>query len=195
MCISELFLKSFINHTGLIMNPHGNSNDICRKDFQIPMQYKARKVKEAFSFLRVLHAQGNEFSNITQGHGLELEDIPPLSIGNEVEALNTLRIAALESLGKFPDSLEHDNELLKDELEYPLRNNKRNIIVMRRGEKKVLTFYAKLSEICGPLYQMKFRDLTNKIGRDTKFQDNDSPLRQYINHVVIPLVQRESNCI
>ena len=54
--------------------------DIVKKDFQIPKAYKEKKVKEAFSFLRVLHAQGNEFLIISSADGLRLEDIPPLSI-------------------------------------------------------------------------------------------------------------------
>ena len=64
---------------------------------------------------------------------------------------------------------------------------------MRRGEKEVLTFYVNLMKTCIQLFKMKFKDLKYKIRRDKKFKDNDSPLMQYVNHVVIPLVQRQSN--
>lgn len=66
--------------------------DIVRKDFQIPKAYKEKKVKEAFSFLRVLHAQGNEFLIISSADGLRLEDIPPLSIRNETNVLTSLAV-------------------------------------------------------------------------------------------------------
>ena len=180
-------------HLGFNINDNSSSRDIVRKDFQIPKQYKEKKVKEAFSFLRVLHAQGNEFLIISSADGLRLEDIPPLSIRNETNVLTSLAVSATKSLKKFETTLDFDNELLKNEEEYPKYGNKRNAILMRRGEKEVLTFYVTLMKICIQLFKMKFKDLKNKIRKDKKFKDNDSPLMQYVNHVVIPLVQRQSN--
>merc|ERR1712130_538250 len=167
--------------------------DIVRKDFQIPKAYKEKKVKEAFSFLRVLHAQGNEFLIISSADGLRLEDIPPLSIRNETNVLTSLAVAATKSLKKFSTTLEYDNNLLLNEEEYPKYGNKRNSVLMRRGEKEVLTHYVNLMKICVSLFKMKFKDLKTKIKKDKKFKDNESALMQYVNHVVIPLVQRQSN--
>ena len=170
-----------------------NSRDIVKKDFQIPMQYKEKKVKEAFSFLRVLHAQGNEFLIISSADGLRLEDIPPLSIRNEKQVLTSLAVSATKSLKKFPTTLEYDNQLLKNEELYPKFTNQRNSVLMRRGEKEVLTFYVDLMKTCLSLFKMKFKDLKIKLRKDKKFKDNESPLMQYVNHVVIPLVQRQAN--
>merc|ERR1712003_301953 len=152
-----------------------------------------KKVKEAFSFLRVLHAQGNEFLIISSADGLRLEDIPPLSIRNETNVLTSLAVAATKSLKKFSTTLEFDNKLLENEEEYPKYGNKRNSVLMRRGEKDVLTFYVNLMKICISLFKMKLKDLKNKLRKDKKFKDNDSPLMLYINHVVVPLVQRHQN--
>merc|ERR1719300_204424 len=163
-----------------------------RKDFQVPRQYKEKKVKEAFSFLRVLHAQGNEFLIISSADGLRLEDIPPLSIRNETNVLTSLAVAATKSLKKFSTTLDHDNELLRNEEMYPRFGNKRNAVLMRRGEKEVLTFYVDLMKICVSLFKMKVKELKAKLRKDRRFKELDSPLMQYINHVVVPLVQRRS---
>merc|ERR1712130_165788 len=181
-------------HLGFNNNSNdSNKQDIVKKDFQIPKHYKEKKVKEAFSFLRVLHAQGNEFLIISSADGLRLEDIPPLSIRNETNVLTSLAVAATKSLKKFSTTLDHDNELLRNEELYPRFGNKRNAVLMRRGEKEVLTFYVDLMKICVSLFKMKVKELKMKLRKDKRFKDLDSPLMQYINHVVIPLVQRQSN--
>merc|ERR1712232_208065 len=179
-------------HLGFHKGDNGTP-ELVRKDFQIPMAYKEKKVKEAFSFLRVLHAQGNEFLITSSADGLRLEDIPPLSVRNETNVLTSLAVSATKSLKKFKHSLEYDNELLANEEEYPKYGNKRNAVLMRRGEKDVLTFYVNLMKICISLFKMKLKDLKNKLRKDKKFKDNDSPLMIYINHVVVPLVQRHQN--
>jgi len=171
----------------------GSNKELVRKDFQIPMAYKEKKVKEAFSFLRVLHAQGNEFLIISSADGLRLDDIPPLSIRNETNVLTSLAVAATKSLKKFQTTLEFDNKLLENEEEYPKYGNKRNAVLMRRGEKDVLTFYVNLMKICISLFKMKAKELKNKLRKDKRFKDNDSPLMLYINHVVVPLIQRQQN--
>merc|ERR1712115_231491 len=180
-------------HLGFNTNNNQNQNgrDIVKKDFQIPKQYKEKKVKEAFSFLRVLHAQGNEFLIISSADGLRLDDIPPLSIRNETNVLTSLAVAATKSLKKFSTTLEFDNKLLENEEEYPKYGNKRNAVLMRRGEKDVLTFYVNLMKLCISLFKMKSKELKNKLRKDKRFKDADSPLMLYVNHVVVPLIQRQ----
>jgi len=164
-----------------------------RREFQIPIQYKEKKVKEAFSFLRVLHAQGNEFLIISSADGLRLEDIPPLSVRNEKSVLTSLAVSATKSLKKFATTLEHDQALLRDEEHYPRFSNPRNIVLMRSGEKQVLTFFVELMKVCVPLFNLKFKDLRQKLKKEKRFKDAESALMQYINYVVVPLVQRQSN--
>merc|ERR1712130_613015 len=180
-------------HLGFNNNSNdSNKQDIVKKDFQIPKHYKEKKVKEAFSFLRVLHAQGNEFLIISSADGLRLEDIPPLSIRNETSVLTSMAVSATKSLKKFTTTLDHDNALLADEESYPRFGNKRNAVLMRRGEKEVLSFYVELMKCCIALFKMKLKDLKAKLRKDPRFKELDAPLMQYINHVVVPLVQRRS---
>ena len=170
-------------------NIHGNN---FRKEFQIPRQYKEKKVKECFSFLRVLHAQGNEFLIISSHDGIRLDDIPPLSIRNETNVLTSLAVAATKALKLFDTTLDYDNDLLKDEVKYPRFSNDRNAVLMRRGEKEVLTFYIDLMKICIPLFKTKdAKDCMNKINAEKRLRSNDSLFTQYVTHVVIPLIQRQ----
>lgn len=161
------------------------------RDFQISRLYKEKKVKECFSYLRILHAQGNEFLIISTTNGIRLEDIPPLSIKNEINVLTTLAVSATRSLKKFQTTLDYDNKLLDDEEKYPKYSNQRNIVLMRRGEKEVLTYYINLRKICSDLLKLKFKDLKIRLKKDKQFKDPDSIIMQYINYVVIPLVQRQ----
>ena len=171
---------------------YGNQTSV-KRDFQIPMQYKEKKVKECFSFLRVLHAQGNEFLVISSADGLKPDDIPPLSIRNETSVLTSLAVSATRSLKKFRTTLAQDNALLADLKRYPRFSNDRNAVLMRRGEKEVLTHYIQLRKICMHLFRLKYKDLRIKLRREKVFRDQDSPLMLYINTVVVPIVQRTNS--
>jgi len=165
-----------------------------RREFQVPTQYKEKKVKEFFSFLRIMHAQDNEFL-IVASHSDEkqMDDIPPLSIRNETSVLTSIAVAATKALKMFQTSLEHDNNLLKDEEKYPRFGNQRNTVLMRRGEKEVLHFYADLLKNCGPLLKMKAKDLKVKLRRDKQYKDPEAPLTQYVTGVVLLLVAKQAN--
>ncbi|ETO27333.1 SET domain containing protein [Reticulomyxa filosa] len=109
-----------------------------------------KKVKECFSWLRVAHAQGNEYMTITAqnlqvhlpfislGSYFLSDDIPPLSVRNELMVLTSLAVAAKKSLNGFKTTLEEDNKLLEDTEKFPKFSNMRNIVLMRRGEKEVM---------------------------------------------------------
>merc|ERR1711970_233894 len=100
------------------------------REFQIPMNYRETKVKECFSFLRVIHAHGKEMKTFSERRAVF---VPPLSIRNEQLSLLALSKAAKISLEKFDHTLEHDNALLADEENYRKLSNRRNIVLMRRG--------------------------------------------------------------
>ncbi len=69
--------------------------------------------------------------------------IPPLSKENEEKALSFLKRLCEENLAKFPETLEHDMELLK---KGQLTYNERNCIILRAGEKRVYRFYIQLAK-------------------------------------------------
>ncbi|ETO26066.1 SET domain containing protein [Reticulomyxa filosa] len=162
-----------------------------QREFQIPRQYKEKKVLECFSWLRVAFAQGNEFM-IISAQNVQNDEVVPVSVQNEMMVLTAIAVAAKKSLNQFDTTLEDDNELLKDEEKYPRFSNMRNIVLMRRGEKEVLHFYLNLLKECKPLLYMKSKDLKQKIAQEKKWKTlPDDPLVQYVTSVVVPLVTKQ----
>jgi len=159
------------------------------KEFQIPMSYKEKKVQKCFSFLRLMNALQKEMMMFSDDRGVD-EIQPPISIRNEQLSLLALSKSARTSLELFTHSLEHDQALLADEKNYPKLTNKRNIVLMRRGEKEVLTFYVNLAKTCIPLLRMQWKDLKKEVASKYKDRDDSNPLSNYINSVVVPLVKR-----
>lgn len=166
----------------------GNEASVAR-DFQVPNKYKEKKVKEMFSFLRFIYAADSEIMLLSSTDGFRLDDIPPLSILNETKCLLAAAASANKSLKMFRDTLEHDNKLLEDRENYPPFSNQRNVILMRRGEKEVLTFYVELARTCIPLFKLHWKDLKQLTIKH--FRD-DSAKSQYIQWVVAVLVKRGS---
>jgi len=122
--------------------------------FQIPIQYEDlnNKVKQAFSYARFLAANASELTRLEKRHQskLRLQEVPPISIENETKSLNLFSAAASASLALFPHELEHDLKLLADETRYPFFSNQRNIVLMRSGEKQVLSYYIELHKRIAP---------------------------------------------
>ena len=74
----------------------------------------------------------------------------PISIHNEITTLQALKTKCQKLLSLYPNTLEHDLELLKPEntANIPLYSNYRNAVIQVRGEKEVLHHYLDLA-ICG----------------------------------------------
>lgn len=122
--------------------------------FQIPMQYDDlnNKVKQAFSYVRFLVAEQAEMQAFQERYDsdLRVQETPPVSYDNERRVLSHFAEAANNALRLFPHSLEHDLALLADLESYPYFSNKRNIVLMRSGEKTVLRYYIELNNRIGP---------------------------------------------
>merc|ERR1712176_124114 len=178
------FQKTYpqFNMKAMMLGECVDDDDGITREFQIPKNYKEKKVKALFSFLRLMNAQEKEMLMLSED--TNLEDIPPISVKNEQLSLLALSKAAKASLELFDTTLEHDNALLADGENYPFMSNKRNIVLMRRGEKEVLHFYKDLAKECVKLLRMQWKDL-KKIA--SKYKDDDDPLGNYIKLVVVPL--------
>merc|ERR1712196_623187 len=94
--------------------------------------------------------------------------------------------AASKSLQKLPTTLEEDNKMLADTEKFPYMTNERNILLMRRGEKDVLTHYILLKQKCLPLFDMQWKDLKKVVA--TRYRV-DNPVSAYVKAVVVPLVK------
>merc|ERR1719336_131580 len=169
----------------VLMLEESASKDGITREFQILMNYKEKKVKGCFSFLRLMNAQEKEMLMLSED--ANLDDILPISVKNEQLSLLALSKAAKAALDLFDTTYEHDQALLADTENYPPMSNKRNIVLMRRGEKEVLHFYKDLAKTCIPMFRMQWKDL-KKVA--SKYKDEDDPLGNYIKSVVVPLVKR-----
>jgi len=165
----------------------GSRNLEIEKCFQIPMQYDDinNKVKECFSYLRFLVASKQELQNYFPiKESFRINEIWPISPANEQRVLKAMSDAAKNTLSGFPDSLEHDEKLLKDHEAYPKFANCRNIILMRRGEKAVLQHFVDLAKICIPLLEMTPDQI-----QDYQQRNKIKPIiKDYIKDVVLYVV-------
>eukprot|EP00455_Lapot_gusevi_P048107 TRINITY_DN65_c0_g1_i4.p1 TRINITY_DN65_c0_g1~~TRINITY_DN65_c0_g1_i4.p1 ORF type:complete len:184 (-),score=92.33 TRINITY_DN65_c0_g1_i4:470-1021(-) len=154
------------------------------REFQIPIDYKEKKVKEAFSFLRFAHARDSEIMLLSAAETFKVDEIEPIAVRNEIEVLKTLARVARRELAQFPQTLAEDNELLKNP---NLTMNERNCILMRRGEKEVFQFYIDLHDTCVPLLQTPWKDLKRIAA---KKYSGDGRFDAYVTSVVAPLVKK-----
>lgn len=157
-----------------------------RREYQIPANYKEKKCKEFFSFMRFLHAQDSELMLLSSSDGLKLDDIEPMSIRNEVAALNTIKKVASETLSGYPNSLEEDKKLLEPGA-LIMFSNKRNCVVQRHGEKEVLHWLIECADKAIPYLQMAWKDLKRTAA---KHNNGASGFDYYVTSVVVPLVKR-----
>jgi len=159
-----------------------------KREFQIPGNYREKKGKEFFSFLRFIHAQDKELMMISSGDGFKLDDIEPISIRNEIACLITISRVCRKHVSAFEHTLEYDLKLLKSGT-LKMYSNERNAVVMRRGEKEVLTFFINLGKKAIKLLGMQWKDLKRTAARCYQSED---PIDYYITAVVVPLVKKSS---
>ena len=110
----------------------GGKEDQARREYQVPSNYREKKCKELFSFLRFIHARDSELMTLSSAEsGFRLGEIQPMSIRNELAVLQHLGRAAKEMMARFDTTLEEDNKLLEGET-LPMFSNERNCVIMRR---------------------------------------------------------------
>jgi histone-lysine N-methyltransferase SETD3 len=148
--------------------------------FQIPATYDHDSTKVMFQFLRCRFAKVQ--FRVTQ--------LNSISKSNERQTLRAVRACALEMLAQFDTSLQQDNVLL-DSGTLTLYSNERNSVVMRRGEKQVLTWFVTLADTCLPLLDCSWDQLKTQIlawrnipeqhaGEEAKFE-------LYASQALVPL--------
>jgi histone-lysine N-methyltransferase SETD3 len=95
--------------------------------------------KECFSFLRIAVAHNEEMLLLAGAFGLDVCNVKPLSLANELRVLAVLRAIAEQALARFTCSIAQDELLLPH-----AKGNLRNIIIMRLGEKRVYKWFVAL---------------------------------------------------
>jgi len=167
------------------------------REFQVPANYREKKTKELFSFLRFVHARDEELMTLPPD-GLKakkaeddyedreaIDEIEPMSIRNEIGVLKQLKFACEAVMAGFETTLEWDEEYLKTpDLDW----NIRNCLVMRMGEKRVLKFFMDLADKAIPLLQTPWKDM-KKIA--AKCAQGTTPFDFYVSAVVTTLVKKQ----
>ncbi len=115
---------------------------VATRRFHIPIPYTDPYTRQAYSFLRIVNAEGAELESLTLylNYGGDINRLPPVSLANEWAVCQELGSMAARLLSQFPTSLEQDNALLEDP-EGGLTVNARNAILQRRSEKHVLQHF------------------------------------------------------
>jgi len=178
----------------------GGRETAANREFQVPANYKEKKTKELFSFLRFVHAQNEEMLTLPSD-GLKakkteddyedresIDEIEPMSIRNEIAVLKHLSLACKAVLDGFDTSLEEDLKILAQPRE-SVDSNVRNCVVMRAGEKRVLHWFIDLAKNATPLLQTPWKDLKRIAA---KCSQGTTPFDYYVNAVVAPLVKKQN---
>jgi hypothetical protein len=134
------------------------------KKFRISENILDCQVIDFFSYLRFLLYE-EDFDNlikmINENYKLMMDDsstgfylISPLSAKNELKVLKKIEDLCLNELNKYPHTLEEDEDIIKKDKnkEINLTNNKRNCVIMRMSEKRILKFFIKFSKYCSELF-------------------------------------------
>jgi len=154
--------------------------------FQIPTDYSEDPARECVSFLRFVHAKDSELLLLSANERFDVKKIEPLSLRNEREVIADLALAAQTSLSQFDATLEDDERLLQSD---GLSFNVRNAVLMRRGEKQVLHYYANLEAHVQPILTLPKKEFKRWLIKRPAMPK--SPYDAYIDSVVIPLMKAD----
>jgi hypothetical protein len=104
--------------------------------------------QEALSFLRFVHARAHEMTRLpayaSQRHfDWTRRRIDPISAENELRVLKNLSALCREQLLRYPTTLEEDIAELASG-KWSFGSNKRNALVLLRGEKEICHYFIQL---------------------------------------------------
>lgn len=152
-----------------------------QKSFQVPSCTRDKKTKELLSFARFISLSSKELERFPTSYSFVLEDIPSISIHNELAALQLVRDASFLVLSGFETTESEDTALLEKDLSM----NIRNAVLMRRGEKQVCQSFIDLADKAIPLFGLNLKEFD-----DLHLHRSDSRLGFYAMDVVRPLIRR-----
>ena len=161
------------------------------KRFQIPVvsaEGMEDVTKECFAFLRFVHAKDSELLLLSSNERFDVRKIDPVSLRNELEVVHDLAIAAETSLSQFETTLDEDNRILADTNLHP---NIRNAVLMRRGEKEVLTFYAQLAAEVQAVVNMPRKDFKRWTIKRGTHNPKPTKFDAYIDSIIVPLIKTD----
>ena len=151
----------------------------CR--FLVSKNYNEDSCK-LFAFARMCQCTRKEFEEYSNKY-MSVQSTP-ISIENEIKALEMIANAAQSHLKSFTTTMEQDEKLLANLTKYPISSNQRNIVVMRHGEKQVYHHYMQMQKIASQMLTTK-----QSIHR-LQYGHHANGIQVYIKQVVLPLLQQ-----
>jgi len=109
--------------------------------------------------------------------GFKPSKIKPISLANERKVLQHVQKLAKSGIDLYPETLQEDAQILQRE---DLTENQRNCVLMRQGEKQILDWYFKFSDLALALLDMERKEV--------KKAAKGSPYESYLTHSIIPLL-------
>jgi hypothetical protein len=159
---------------------------------RVSTYYENEGTIEAFSFLRFVHARSFELMycpRMDEGAELWRKPVPALSVENECAVLQSLAELCAEQLGRYPTTLESDVAVLRAG-RYPFGSNRRNALVLLKGEKEVCHYYIDLAAEAVPVLQMPW-----PLARDViaaRYAGN-ADIDKYMTRIAAMLIKRKAD--
>jgi protein-histidine N-methyltransferase len=111
------------------------------RNFQVPIAPEHETVREMLSYFRLAAAGPAEALRRIAAPGFDRKAVAPIDARSEAAALRRLEAACDAALARFPTSIAEDDALLDQQRLPP---HLRAAVIMRRGEKRVLTAHRDL---------------------------------------------------
>ncbi|CAD8077509.1 unnamed protein product [Paramecium sonneborni] len=121
------------------------------KSFRLVIDPEDVNILDFMSYIRFLLIKDeNELLNLLGKNSyFKPTKISFVGIQNELDMWNLIENICVHALNKYPTTLEQDNEILKI---CELTINQRNCLILRIGEKKILSFYLQFSKKMSQLF-------------------------------------------
>eukprot|EP00474_Spongospora_subterranea_P009110 CRZ09568.1 hypothetical protein [Spongospora subterranea] len=144
---------------------------------------------EMMSYLRLSSASNSELDTFYGLSVPNLKRVLPMNHRNETASLQLLKMACKRSLSLFDTTIEEDDELLTSP---SLTSNIRNCILMRLGEKRVLSYFITFVDDMIPLLSFSQSDI-EWVLRSCIKRNFCGAFDVYVKSVVEPLIRVRQN--
>lgn len=153
--------------------------------YRVSSRVRADTNLRTLSFLRTACANSGEVGRALRPLA-DGELVPPLSHRNEAASLALLHGACIEALGRFDSPLEGDDEALLARPDLPPAS--RSAVLVRRGEKRLLRAYLRLTDTAIPMLRLPRR----RFFTEAVFYRGDALTTSYLMDVAMALAPRDA---
>lgn len=178
--------------TGSALNSGTSREGIPWRAFRVSTYYAHAATREIFSWLRFAFATQEQLlmlPAITRDTDFAARPVTPVSAENEILVLRKLADLMAEQYSQYGSTLEDDiRELASGK--HAFGSNRRNALVVIKGEKEVCRYYMALADICIPMLNSSYAEQAARI--DKEFAGSDD-LDKYVRSAVRPLLRQKDS--